>query len=170
MHNRELFTAMPISIIMFCIGTAYAQSSLITIKYKSFDKPIEVDAGFEKHTEIMNKLALMNDLKIIVQQSFRKANEEIENAIVVPVKTSNHLVGHAIDINIEYAGKLYNSKLLKNYELLPEKIKIFIIGCRISKIRWGGDLKINDSVHFDDDLYDVDRKKYEELIELYQSN
>ncbi|NMB66040.1 MAG: M15 family metallopeptidase, partial [Spirochaetes bacterium] len=113
---------------------------------------------------------LMNDLKIVVQQSFRKANEEVENAIVVPVKTSNHLVGHAIDINIEYDGKLYNSKLLKNYELLPERIKIFIIGCRISKIRWGGDLKISDSVHFDDNLYEIDRKKYEELLRLFQSN
>jgi hypothetical protein len=168
MHNRKFPNVMLINIMLFCFGIAYAQSSLITIKYKAFDKPIDIDNGFKKYTEIMNGLALMNDLKIIVQQAFRKANEEVENAIVVPVKTSNHLVGHAMDINIEYGGILYNSKLLKNYDLLPENIKIFIIGCRISKIRWGGDLKINDSVHFDDNLYEINNNGYEELYRMYQ--
>ena len=110
----------------------------------------------------------MNDIKILVQQSFRKDNEVIENAIVVPVKNSNHLVGHAIDINIFHANKYYISKTLNRYDELPEKIKVFLVGCRISGIRWGGDFPVQDSVHFDDNYYTKNQVRYEELYRKYQ--
>jgi hypothetical protein len=150
--------------------SAYSQSSLIIVKLESFNTPIQIDSEFLEYAQIMDKLASGYGITLLVQQSFRNAKETVENAIVVPIKNSNHLVGHALDLNILFGGEYYNSKALKDYEHLPDNIKIFITGCRISGIRWGGDFDINDSVHFDDNLYGRNELLYNELYKKYQGN
>lgn len=72
---------------------------MITVKIESFDKPIKIDDAFLYYVEIMDKLASGYGIKLIVQQSFRDINDKVENAIVLPAKNSNHLVGHALDLN-----------------------------------------------------------------------
>jgi hypothetical protein len=157
-------------LLLISVITGFSESSLISVKLDSFDKTIQIDSEFLNYVEIMDKLASGYGIKLIVQQSFRTIKEKVENAIVIPAKNSNHLVGHALDLNILFDGKYYNSKLLRNYTQLPENIKIFITGCRISGIRWGGDLEINDSVHFDDRLYEINEQRYNELYNQYQEN
>ena len=68
---------------------------------------------------------------------------------------SNHLAGHAIDINIVYKDKWYHSKLMRRSNLnnLPYNVRAFINSLRKDKyIRWGGDFSKEDPVHIDDHL------------------
>ena len=88
-----------------------------------------------------------------------------------PATDSNHLVGHAIDMNL-YEGKvLCNSKCLTNP---PEQLKG--VKCFISSIqhdptlRWGGDFRLKDVVHIDDGLNVHDRPLYIKLFVSLQKN
>jgi hypothetical protein len=108
-------------------------------------------------------------LEIKVQgNGFREADQPVRNAVVPPSATLNHLVGHAIDINIVYNGVWYNAARLGNYANLPQPIKNFISGCIRNGLRWGGNFSDSGPVHFDDNLYLRDRETYNRLYREYQ--
>ena len=68
---------------------------------------------------------------------------------------SNHMAGHAIDMNVQSEGVLYNSSKLKKSNLanLPAPVKSFIEAIRDdTTLRWGGDFATEDPVHIDDHL------------------
>jgi len=74
---------------------------------------------------------------------------------VEPKENSNHLAGHALDMNVRTGGQLYNSKKLKvsNFATLPPNIQTFLNAIRNdSGLRWGGDFQDEDPVHIDDNL------------------
>ena len=119
------------------------------------NKPVIVDSLFVPAMKRINSYAKSNNLTIWVTSSFRKANQKIKGAIVTPAVKSNHLAGHAIDMNIEYKGKWYDSHSMKKnrYSKLPQNIKNFFDDIRKDKeLRWGGDFKTQDPVHIDDYL------------------
>ena len=152
----------------FVVSSVFAQQ-LTTVSFSRFDKAVRVDSNFATYLSRMNDLALQNDLYIIVQgEGFRRADTPVRNAIVPPSATSNHLVGYAIDINIRYNGRLYNSSDLRNFNNLPQAIKNFINGCKSSGMRWGGDFSTPDPVHFDVALNLNNRSLYDRLYLLYQ--
>jgi len=125
---------------------------IIVIKLRNFDKEVVIEEGFLKYLKVMESLAVQNNLQILVQQSFRMAEMPMANNIVPPDTRSNHLVGHAIDINISLDGQSFNSSRLSNYEKLPRAIKNFILGCENAGMRWGGHFTPIDPVHFDDEI------------------
>jgi hypothetical protein len=146
----------------------YAQE-LTTVKFDRFDKAVKVDSSFAYYISLMNTLAEQNNVYILVQgEGFRRADAPVRNAIVPPSATSNHLVGHAVDINIRYNGKLYNSTDLGQFDNLPQAIKNFINGCKSHGMRWGGDFSTKDPVHFDDGLNLNDKSAYDQLYLKYQ--
>jgi hypothetical protein len=59
------------------------------------------------------------------------------------------MIGHAIDCNLMHKGKLYNSALMQTDTGI---IRQFINELKTNGIRWGGDFKKPDPVHFDDGL------------------
>jgi hypothetical protein len=147
---------------------AFSQTKLITIKCQNFDKEVTVDSDFLNKVILISDYSAKNSILILVQQSFRIVGEKIDNAIVKPILRSNHFVGHAIDLNIEYDGIWYNSTKLRKYNELPEAIINFITFCRINGIRWGGDFIVQDVVHFDDNIEENNPILYNELFLLYQ--
>lgn len=87
-----------------------------------------------------------------------------------PASRSNHLVGHAIDMNIQSGEGFFNSTLLKNdnFEQLPANIKSFIKAIRkVPALRWGGDF--NDPVHIDDGLNIAHPKLWDQKFAIIQS-
>jgi hypothetical protein len=158
-----ILSALSIALLIAC-----AEQKLVTISYKAFDKEIVIDSGFKKYTDIMDEIARKHSIEVKIQESFRKEGEEVTNAVVQPITTSNHLVGHAIDVNLYYNNTLYNSKDLNEYKELPDAIKDFIRECKQKGIRWGGDFIEPNGVHFDDNLYERNRKEYELLYKRYQ--
>jgi hypothetical protein len=153
---------------LFLYCYTFSQNQLMTLQCKSFDKEVIVDSSFVEKIYSINDYAQKNNIRILVQQSFRNVGEKIENTVVVPYIRSNHFVGHAIDINLEYSDVWYNSTRLRKYNELPEAIKDFLKYCMSNNIRWGGLFEIPDVVHFDDNLEGNNSKLYNFLLVKYQ--
>ncbi len=133
----------------------------ILVSYKSANiigyenKPIIVDTEFLPSMYKIDSYAKENGVIIYVTSSFRTPDQKLTGAIVPPSKKSNHLAGHAIDMNVYYDGILYDSRSLKksNMAKLPPNVRNFINDVRNNKaLRWGGDFNTEDPVHIDDDL------------------
>jgi hypothetical protein len=157
------------SLVLLLVFSVNAYSELLKTKYVSFSDYIMIDIGFKKYMDTMDKIAVKYNLRICVQDSFRRKNTIVEKAIVIPFDRSNHFVGHAIDINIMLNDVLYNSTKLKQYKILPIEIKKFIEECKLAGLKWGGDIVVKDVVHFDDGLNYIDEKRYDELLIKYQN-
>ncbi|QKQ77388.1 peptidoglycan-binding protein [Nostoc sp. TCL240-02] len=115
------------------------------------NKLVLADIEFIPHLEKINDFAATNGLKIFITSSARPWGLPVGGAIVSPAKMSNHLIGHAIDMNIQIGGKLYTSHELGDFNSLPPAIKAFITAIRNHPVlRWGGDF--GDPVHIDDGL------------------
>ncbi|MDR1468266.1 MAG: M15 family metallopeptidase [Spirochaetaceae bacterium] len=155
-------------VLLFGNGLLSAQQ-LYEYSLDNFDKVVIADEGFETYLYTMDRLAAQYNLQIKVQgEGFRQADSPVKAAIVPPSATSNHLVGHAVDVNIVYNGTWYNSSALGNYSSLPQAIKSFITGCKNAGMRWGGELSTPDPVHFDDGLHLRNKTQYDTLYLLYQ--
>lgn len=115
-------------------------------------KPVLADVEFIPFLDIINTFARNNGLKIFVTSSTRAFGVPV-NGIVPAASRSNHLIGHAIDMNIQIGSKLFNSTALDNFGSLPNAIQNFINAIRQDPdLRWGGDFSPVDSVHIDDEL------------------
>ena len=110
------------------------------------------DKDFVPALKRINEFAKKSDVLIHVVSAYRK-DANVANAIVTPSKMSNHMVGHAIDVNVRYG--VNHTKWCKSVELakptLPEPVAKFIGLIRADEeLRWGGDFRTKDSVHIDD--------------------
>ena len=142
--------------------TVYKASNIVGYN----NKPVIVDYYFINCMNRLNSYAKQNHLTLFVTSSFRKANQKVNGAIVPPAKRSNHLAGHAIDMNIQSRGKWYDSKLMRrgNSKNLPSNIQNFFNDIRKDKtLRWGGDFSRQDPVHIDDYL----NKNHKEWLERF---
>jgi hypothetical protein len=116
---------------------------------------LRADADFFPSLDRLNQFAKDCDVEIFVTSSTREPGRTVAGAIVPPATRSNHLVGHAIDMNVRFEGRLFNSGALKRANLsnLPVPVREFIEMARDDDtLRWGGDFNPEDPVHFDDDL------------------
>lgn len=131
-----------------CVIKTYTNTQFI-------GKEARVDADFIPHLDRLNQYALDCGVKIYVTSSAREPGRTVSGAIVPPASRSNHLVGHAIDMNLQSASGFFNSKKLKKsrFASLPDEIKRLIGLIREDEVlRWGGDFNPEDPVHIDDML------------------
>jgi peptidoglycan hydrolase-like protein with peptidoglycan-binding domain len=135
--------------------TADEANSLVDFSASNFQgKKVKADINFVDSLNKINNYAKANNVKIHVTSSWR-ANAKVAGAIVKPAKKSNHMAGHAIDMNIAFAGGWANSEYLKkrNQGNWDASVAGFIKAIRDdSVLRWGGDFKTEDPVHIDDKL------------------
>jgi uncharacterized protein YgiM (DUF1202 family) len=125
-------------------------------------KEVRADRDFLPSLDRLNDLAAACGVEIHVTSSFRDPDQSLSSAIVPPAKRSNHLVGHAIDMNVKSPSGFFNSAKLKraNLAALPSEVREFIQKVRDAPgLRWGGDFNPEDPVHIDDglNLTDPDR-------------
>jgi hypothetical protein len=116
---------------------------------------LRADVDFFPCLDRLNAFAAQCVVEIFVTSSTREPGRRVDGAIVRPATRSNHLVGHAIDMNLKSVSGLFNSTQLKNANLdnLPREIGAFLALVRHDKtLRWGGDFTPEDPVHFDDGL------------------
>lgn len=161
MDNKGSFFLIAFLSILILSSCVPEQSKDILVSYKSAniigyeDKPVIVDSQFLPSMYKIDSYARNNGVIIYVTSSFRTPDQKLTGTIVTPSKRSNHLAGHAIDMNVFYDGVLYDSRVLRKSKLdnLPSNVKNFINDIRKDKtLRWGGDFKIEDPIHIDDDL------------------
>jgi hypothetical protein len=116
---------------------------------------LQADEDFFSCLDRLNELATSCDLEIFVTSSTREPGRNVDGAIVKPAARSNHLVGHAIDMNLRCDDQLFTSADLKRSNLpkLPAEIRDFIGRVQTDEtLRWGGDFNPEDPVHIDDGL------------------
>jgi hypothetical protein len=116
---------------------------------------LRADVDFFPALDRLNGFAADCDVEIFVTSSTREPGRTVAGAIVPPATRSNHLVGHAIDMNVQFDGRLFDSKALKRDNLanLPAAVRKFIERVQAdATLRWGGDFNPEDPVHFDDGL------------------
>lgn len=67
---------------------------------------------------------MLKNVILFINHACRNDKQQLNNAIVKPVKTSNHLACYAIDFNIKHNGQKYFSEQLKRNNLtkLPKEI------------------------------------------------
>ena len=119
-------------------------------------KEMRVDADFIPHLDRLNKYAQECEVNIYITSSTREPGRTVSGNIVKPATHSNHLVGHAIDMNLQSRSGFFNSKKLKrsNFSKLPAEIKkMFALIKSDEVLRWGGEFRQEDPVHIDDNLY-----------------
>ncbi len=118
-------------------------------------KELRADIDFIPHLDRLNQYAQDCEVKIYVTSSAREPGRTVSGAIVPPASRSNHLVGHAIDMNLQSTSGFFNSKKLKksNVTNLPSEIQDLLKLIRDDEVlRWGGDFSKEDPVHIDDNL------------------
>lgn len=131
--------------------------------------PCRADVEFLPGLEKINAYAEQADVYIHVTSSFRTSSN-VAGAIVKPATRSNHMAGHAIDMNVIYDNKKKNanSAMLAKYPAVPEPVKRFIKSIIDDpSLRWGGQFSAKDPVHIDDGL-NGDMAKWDKRYQAMQ--
>jgi Putative peptidoglycan binding domain/D-alanyl-D-alanine carboxypeptidase len=148
-------------------------TQLITFTTPRFtNQVIKADIEFQESLEKIDRLATDNNLVIFVTSSARSIADPVSGAIVRPAGKSNHLIGHAIDMNILFNGNLFNSNALdrNNFNSIPQEIKNFLNKVDSDPIlRWGGKFIPKDPVHIDDGLNLRDSDVWNDKFPIIQS-
>jgi len=115
------------------------------------NKPVRADVQFVPMLQKINDYAKQADVLLWINSSFRTTTN-VQGAIVKPATKSNHLAGHAIDMNVIYGnGTLLHSSKAAKYPNVPEPVRLFLKSIIDDpKLRWGGQFRTKDPVHIDD--------------------
>lgn len=100
-------------------------------------------------TSAMNDEAKKAKVMLNINQTFRVEGASVGSAVVTPAKKSQHLIGHAVDLNI-VDGDNVNTAAMFNAGKETDGADKFITGIKARGLRWGGDFSDTDPVHFDD--------------------
>jgi hypothetical protein len=130
-----------------CALTTYTGSNFV-------GQAVVADTEFVDSLDAINAHAVAADVNLHVTSSFRET-AVVPGAIVQPAQMSNHMAGHAIDMNVLHGankGTWCNSTCLGGANR-PAPVETFIQAIRgDAGLRWGGDFNDTDPVHIDDHL------------------
>ncbi|XP_073233872.1 uncharacterized protein [Porites lutea] len=139
-----------------CILKTFNGVHFTTPNNPRFDQTIRVEEGFYNLIRRIDQYAGECSVTVFVTSSFRTK--------VVQAKNSNHLVGHAIDMNLQDRNGYCSSSCLLNPNKSLAGVTCFISRIRADpRLRWGGDFKKVDPVHIDDNLYYRDVNEWNRL-------
>jgi len=110
-----------------------------------------VHRGFLDSLAAIDEAAGAADINLKINQAFRVHGAKVSGAVVKPASKSQHLIGAAIDWNIENGGKAILAKNMV-YSGLPDNVRYFIDAVKEAGLRWGGDWKKRDPIHFDREI------------------
>lgn len=149
-----------------CGGKSSSSCGLVTYKsatvigYNGLE--IEIEPGFKSSMDKISDYAKRCGVTVYVTHAYRDEGQDLGGTVVPPASTSNHLVGHAIDMNLNTdAGWCNGDCLLAGYNSDAE--------CFVGKVngdvtmRWGGVWYSADPVHIDDGLNVSDMDEWNQL-------
>lgn len=96
----------------------------------------------------MDAKALELGITLSFNQCFRVVGIPVRGAVVTPATKSQHLIGHAIDLNIHDGGTVVTSAHYRA-KTETENAKSFIEAMKERGLRWGGNFSKMDPPHFD---------------------
>lgn len=83
-----------------------------------------------------------------VNQAFRVQGLPVSGAVVPPASSSQHLIGHALDVNI-VDGSTVNTSAMFIAGAATQPASDFVKAAKELGLRWGGDFSPVDPPHFD---------------------
>ena len=136
-------------------------------------KPVRIAASFADPMAAIEQRLNQYNISMWVTSSLREPGKPVENAICRPAKMSNHLVGHAIDMNLYVGERWFNSstmqqlisKTANEMDDVEMRVMAFFDGLRDDGLTWGGTFKPCDPVHIDDRLNLQNPGEYKRLLQ-----
>lgn len=115
------------------------------------DKKVFINVGFLPTIHIIEDVCKAHKFIFWVTNSFRKEKDVLKGTVVNPAAMSNHKVGHALDGNLQntVTGEWFASVKMGDGTGDDEKVIRDIVA---KGVRFGGDFRKEDNVHFDDAL------------------
>ncbi len=107
-----------------------------------------LDAAFLPDLRALDGAAAARGLIILVNQVFRRQGDAVSGAIVPPSTRSQHLIGHALDLNL-MDGRVVNNSALQIAGKWTPAAKDFAAHAMGLGLRWGAKFSPTDPVHFD---------------------
>lgn len=129
-------------------------------------KKVLIDIDFLPTIQIIDDECKAHGFIFWVTNSFRPDGVVLTGTVVDPANMSNHKVGHGLDGNLQHikSGRWFNSVKMGDGKDIDEVLIQAIIN---KGVRYGGNFRKEDNVHFDDALNvnqpDVWREKYRVL-------
>jgi hypothetical protein len=104
-----------------------------------------------------------------VTNSFRKETDILHGTVVNPVSMSNHKVGCAIDGNLQHiaSGEWFNSVKMGDHKGIDQEVIEAIVA---RGVRFGGNFRTADNVHFDNALNITNPSRYRQLYREVQGH
>lgn len=153
-QSEHFVTTSPlVRLSLDTVSNVETSDTFQTLAYPSAQEgEVLVHADFaDKIRCMMNEEAKKAKVTLRINQTFRREDVSPTGAVVSPAKKSQHLVGHAVDLNIVDAGTV-NSSAMFNAGAETAGADTFVDGVKAEGLRWGGDFHPSDPVHFDDFL------------------
>ncbi|MCG8568006.1 MAG: M15 family metallopeptidase [Desulfobacterales bacterium] len=115
-------------------------------------RQVLIHRDFYPHAEVLRVMARSRGVELVVTQGYRAPGKPVRDTVVTPAVRSNHLAGHALDMNPRYRGKTYTSEDMNwtHFGELPPPVQDFLMAVRDhGLLRWGGSFSTPDVVHVD---------------------
>lgn len=107
-----------------------------------------VHDGFVAGMEALDTAAGGAKVKVRINQTFRRQGFAPRGAVVPPATKSQHLIGRAIDGNfVDGVNVATSAIMIANTQTQP--VTDFIAAAKTAGLRWGGDFRRRDTIHFD---------------------
>ncbi len=108
-----------------------------------------VHQNFVPQIKALNGAAKDAKVTLRINQAFRVQGLPVSGAVVPPASTSQHLIGHAVDLNI-VDGVVVNLSAMFLAGTQSQGAKDLVKAAKNLGLRWGGDFSPTDPPHFDD--------------------
>lgn len=117
-----------------------------------------VHQDFVPRIKALNGAAKDAKVTLRINQAFRVQGLPVSGAVVAPASNSQHLIGHAVDLNI-VDGAVINTKAMYQAGTQTQGATDLIKAAKALGMRWGGNFSEIDPPHFDD-LVDPSSNEY----------
>ena len=98
--------------------------------------------------DTLNTVASAASVQLRLNQTFRVQGIAPRGAVVAPATRSQHLIGHAVDLNIVVGTTVVISSAFIA-GTAPKEATDFVTSVKAQGLRWGGDFGDRDPPHFD---------------------
>jgi hypothetical protein len=112
------------------------------------DTEVLANQGFVAGLDSLNTAAGTAKVQLRLNQVFRDQGVPPSGTVVPPASKSQHLIGHAADLNIVDGQTVVTSAMLLA-NTAPKPATDLIAAAKVAGLRWGGDFGTRDPPHFD---------------------
>lgn len=140
---------------LVAVSVAGLSNMELSSTFEVLDYPSPVPGEMLVHSDFMaqvnalNGAAVDNAVTLRINQSFRVQGVPVSGAVVPPATSSQHLIGHALDLNI-VDGDRVNTSAMFLAGKQTQAAKDFVKAAKKLGLRWGDDFSPRDPPHFDD--------------------